>query len=240
MNLIQNQPLQTPTNSGVRGSLRWTHKSFERAVEHLLLGVVETQDLVGTLGTNAYGPLLHSCDPDPTNPDISFFWHRCGQRCPCSLCPAVDRPIRPAQTQPQRHVYLVPGVAQLTATNCMVHGRLYLLTVMEGRCQQSRAPSGGSRGQSFLPLPAPGAPGVPVLVAMSPHLCLHPHLPMSMYQISPSLLCKDLCHWIQGPPNQGSSHFEILSLFHLQRTLFQRRPHSEVPGGNVFWGPQSN
>lgn len=71
------------------------------------------------------------------------------------------------------------------------------------RCQEDQAPTWGSRGGSFLPPPALGAPGFPGLWPHPSHLCLSLHsappLYVSLFQISLCFLFQGLLSLDLGP-----------------------------------------
>ena len=101
---------------------------------------------------------------------------------------------------------------------------------LKSRCGQGRAPTGGIRGVSFLLLPAPGAPGVPGLVAAS--LQFLPLLPPGLHSVSVSCPL-----FARRGPTLGHTPIQCDLL---QIPCFQRRLHSEVAGRGGCWGALFN
>lgn len=102
------------------------------------------------------------------------------------------------------------------------------------KCWQAHAPSKGSRGVSFLPLPGSGGCWQCLaflgLYAHPISVCLHLLSPcVSLLLPSPfMLLIRTLIIGFKAHRNPKQSHLEILTLIKSARLLFQTGSHSEV------------
>ena len=120
----------------------------------------------------------------------------------------------------------------------------FFCTVLEARnqisqCGPDHTPCKGCRGDSILPLPAPGASGHPWLMTASPQpLPPSPRsfLPGSLWS-SPFLSPRrTVTIRFRAHPNRDWSHLEILTYIKVTKPFFQIRSYSELLGGPLSWG----
>lgn len=104
------------------------------------------------------------------------------------------------------------------------------------QCGPDHSPRKGCRGDSVLPLPAPGASlahGSICPSSTSISTCLSPGSLWSSPFLSPR---RTVTIRFRAHPNQDWSHLEILTYIKVTKPFFQIRSYSEVLGGPLSWG----